>query len=120
MRYVYAAITNHTSWVGVVKLDLELANVGGGDCTVASRLYGPGCNGGEPFFVPREPNNPSADEDDGYLVTYVYDEDTQISKFLVMDAKSPTLDIVAAVRLPQRVPDGFHGLFVSEGDLAKL
>ncbi|KAK6153992.1 hypothetical protein DH2020_013631 [Rehmannia glutinosa] len=119
-RYVYAAITNHTSWVGVVKLDLELANVGSGDCTIASRLYGPDYNGGEPFFVPREPNNPSADEDDGYLVTYVYDEDTQISKFLVMDAKSPTLDIVVAVRLPQRVPDGFHGLFVSESDLAKL
>ncbi|KAK6153991.1 hypothetical protein DH2020_013630 [Rehmannia glutinosa] len=118
--YVYAAVTNHTSWVGVVKLDLELANVDGGDCTVASRLYGPGCNGGEPFFVPREPNNREADEDDGYLVTYVYDENTQISKFLVMDAKSPALDIIAAVKLPQRVPDGFHGLFVSESDLTKL
>ncbi|GFP79363.1 probable carotenoid cleavage dioxygenase 4 chloroplastic [Phtheirospermum japonicum] len=120
-RYVYAAITDDTSWVGVVKLDLSLNNtVDGGNYMVASRLYGPGCNGGEPFFVPRESNNPAAEEDDGYLITYVHEQHTQESKFLVMDAKSPTLDIVAVVKLPQRVPDGFHGLFVSESDLGKL
>ncbi|CAA0838275.1 Probable carotenoid cleavage dioxygenase 4-chloroplastic [Striga hermonthica] len=116
-RYVYATITDETSWKGIVKLDLSL---NGSDCTVARRLYGPGCNGGETFFVPREPNNPSADEDDGYLITYVHNELVGESTFLVMDAKSPTLDIVATVKLPQRVPDGFHGLFVPESDLKKL
>ncbi|KAL0297447.1 UNVERIFIED_CONTAM: putative carotenoid cleavage dioxygenase 4, chloroplastic [Sesamum radiatum] len=85
-----------------------------------NRLYGPGCYGGEPFFVAREPNNPAAEEDDGYLVTYVHNENTEESKFLVMDAKSPNLEIVASVKLPQRVPYGFHGLFVSEDDLNKL
>ncbi|KAL6578652.1 ccd4,nced4 [Orobanche minor] len=117
-RYVYAGLTDKTSWAGVVKLDLSLTNDDGR--IVASRLYGQGCNGGEPFFVAREPNNPAAEEDDGYLITYVHDEVIQESKFLVMDARSPTLDIIAAVKLPQRIPDGFHGLFVSESDLEKL
>ncbi|KAF7809532.1 putative carotenoid cleavage dioxygenase 4, chloroplastic [Senna tora] len=42
------------------------------------------------------------------------------SKFLVMDAKSPELEVVAEVRLPRRVPYGFHGLFVRESDIMKL
>ncbi|CAA0838278.1 Probable carotenoid cleavage dioxygenase 4-chloroplastic [Striga hermonthica] len=119
-RYVYAAIIGVKALVGMVKLDLTLADESGRDCTVARRLYGPGCSGGEPFFVPREPDNPTAEEDDGYVITYAHDENTQESKFLVMDAKSPTLDLVAVVKLPQRVPNGIHGLFVSEKDLKRL
>ncbi|XP_047978502.1 probable carotenoid cleavage dioxygenase 4, chloroplastic [Salvia hispanica] len=117
-RYVYAVILGKQTGIGVVKLDLSME--GGEECTVASRLYGPGCYGGEPFFVARDPENSAAEEDDGYLVTYVHDENAQESKFLVMDAKSSTLDIVAAVKLPQRVPGGFHGLFLSELELHKI
>ncbi|KAK4428922.1 putative carotenoid cleavage dioxygenase 4, chloroplastic [Sesamum alatum] len=114
-RYAYAAVVaTPMTIVGVVKLDLSLSS---DDCIVASRIYEPGCTGNEPFFVP---NNPAADEDDGFLVTYVHDEKTQESKFLVMDAKSPTLEIVAAVKLPGRVPTGFHGLFLSQSHLEKL
>ncbi|CAA0838277.1 Probable carotenoid cleavage dioxygenase 4-chloroplastic [Striga hermonthica] len=120
-RYVYAGEIGSTAVVGVVKLDLSLMDDEKcEDCTVASRQYGPGCYGSEPFFVAREPDNPAAEEDDGYLVTYMHDENIKESKFLVMDAKSPTLDIVAAVRLPQRVPNGFHGVFVPENDLMKV
>ncbi|CAN8325222.1 unnamed protein product [Cochlearia groenlandica] len=116
-RYVYAAIGDPMPKIsGVVKLDV----MNGDDCTVARRMYGPGCYGGEPFFVARDPRNAEADEDDGYLVTYVHDEVAGESKFLVMDAKSPELEIVAAVRLPRRVPYGFHGIFVKESDLNKL
>ncbi|XVE99973.1 hypothetical protein REPUB_Repub03eG0246100 [Reevesia pubescens] len=80
------------------------------ECTVASRMYEPGCYGGEPFFVAKAPENSGADveEDDGYLLSYVHNENTGESRFLVMDAKSPDLDIVATVKLPQRVPSGFH------------
>ncbi|XP_012847329.1 PREDICTED: probable carotenoid cleavage dioxygenase 4, chloroplastic [Erythranthe guttata] len=105
--------------VGVVKIDLSVEDSASGGI-VASRLYGPGCSGSEPFFVPREPENPSAEEDDGYLVAYIHDENNQESMFLVMDAKSPTLETVAAVKLPGRVPTGFHGLFIKESDLNKL
>ncbi|XP_042009144.1 probable carotenoid cleavage dioxygenase 4, chloroplastic [Salvia splendens] len=65
----------------------------------------------------RDPDNLTAAEDDGYLVTYVHDDNAQESMFLVMDAKSSTLDIVAAVKLPQRVPGAFHCLFLSELEL---
>nr|KYP34145.1 hypothetical protein KK1_044934 [Cajanus cajan] len=62
----------------------------------------------------------AVEEDDGYLVSYVHDERSGESKFVVMDAKSPELEVVAAVRLPRRVPYGFHGLFVKESELRKV
>ncbi|XP_075506019.1 putative carotenoid cleavage dioxygenase 4, chloroplastic [Primulina tabacum] len=114
-RYIYAALGAPMPKIsGVVKIDSSLSTADSNDCTVASRLYGPKCYGGEAIFVP---NDPETEEDDGYLVTFVHNEITLESKFIVMDAKSPTLEIVAAVRLPQRVPYGFHGIFVRDGDL---
>ncbi|KAL6348313.1 hypothetical protein AAG906_005612 [Vitis piasezkii] len=118
-KYVYAAVGNPMPKIsGVVKLDVSQTERK--ECIVGSRMYGPGCYGGEPFFVAREPDNPEAEEDDGYIVSYVHDEKSGESKFLVMDAKTPNLDIVAAVRLPRRVPYGFHGLFVRERDIKGL
>ncbi|XP_071698246.1 probable carotenoid cleavage dioxygenase 4, chloroplastic [Rutidosis leptorrhynchoides] len=120
-RYVYCGVGDPMPKIsGVVKLDVSQSELDRRECIVASRMFGPGCFGGEPFFVAREPENPDADEDDGYVVSYVHNENTGESRFVVMDAKSPTLEIVAAVKLPHRVPYGFHGLFVSESDLNKL
>ncbi|KAJ1380940.1 Carotenoid oxygenase [Sesbania bispinosa] len=111
-RFVYAAIGDPMPKIaGVAKLDVEKGE------TVGCRMFGEGCYGGEPFFVAREGEG---EEDDGYLVTYVHDEGKGESKFLVMDAKSPELDVVAAVKLPRRVPYGFHGLFVKESELRKV
>ncbi|VFQ95717.1 unnamed protein product [Cuscuta campestris] len=114
-KYVYAGIGNPTPKVsGVVKLDISMSESDRRDCTVASRLYGPGCFGGEPFFVAKEG---AVEEDEGYVLSYVHDEKTGESRFIVMDAQSPDLHIVAAVLLPRRVPYGFHGLFVSQHHL---
>ncbi|KAL8521451.1 hypothetical protein ACS0TY_011826 [Phlomoides rotata] len=111
-KYVYAAVIDEIpKATGVVKLDLSAG------CEVGRRMYGEGCYGGEPYFVAREPHNPAAAEDDGYVIVYVQDENKEESWFLVMNAKSTTLDIVAKVRLPGRVPYGFHGLFVAQNDL---
>ncbi|KAK4381211.1 putative carotenoid cleavage dioxygenase 4, chloroplastic [Sesamum angolense] len=86
-RYAYAAVVATPMMiVGVVKLDLSLSSDDCCDCVVASRMYEAGCTGNEPFFVP---NDAAADEDDGFLVTYVHDEIRKESKFLIMDAKSP-------------------------------
>ncbi|KAL5723976.1 9-cis-epoxycarotenoid dioxygenase [Ranunculus cassubicifolius] len=119
-RYGYLGIGNplpKTS--GVVKLDWS-----SGGREVGCRMFGEGCYGGEPLFVPwtndQQATEVEVEEDDGYLVMYVHDESSGESRFLVMDAKSPALDIVAAVKLPRRVPYGFHGIFVRETDLKKL
>lgn len=120
-RYVYAGVGDPMPKIsGVVKLDVSVADGDRRECIVATRMFGPGCYGGEPFFVARESDSPDMEEDDGYVVSYVHDENTGESRFLVMDATSPNLEIIAAVKLPRRVPYGFHGLFVKESDLNKL
>uniref|UniRef100_A0A1D1Z999 Putative carotenoid cleavage dioxygenase 4, chloroplastic n=1 Tax=Anthurium amnicola TaxID=1678845 RepID=A0A1D1Z999_9ARAE len=115
-RYAYLGVGEPQPKVaGVVKLDMEKKGKEGGDCVVARRMYGLGSFGGEPFFVAAP--DEGGEEDDGYLVTYVHDEGSGKSSFLVMDARSPELEVVAEVSLPRRVPYGFHGLFVSEAEL---
>ncbi len=74
--------------------------------------HGPGRAAGEPVFVPREG---STAEDDGYLVTFVHDLGGGPTDFVVMDAADfDRTDYVAKVTLPQRVPFGFHGNWVSD------
>ncbi|XP_057844966.2 9-cis-epoxycarotenoid dioxygenase NCED1, chloroplastic [Cryptomeria japonica] len=109
-RYAYMAIgAPFPKARGFAKLDFEKEK-DGGECIVGSRIFGENCFGGEGCFVARSDEK----EDDGYLVGFVHDESAGTSKLLVMDALSPTLEIVASVQLPARVPYGFHGLFVSQ------
>jgi carotenoid cleavage dioxygenase len=62
----------------------------------------------EALFVP----DPAAkNEDDGWLLAYVFDHADNRSQLLVVDAASMGKP-VAAVKLPHRVPHGFHGDFV--------
>ncbi|KAK4170480.1 carotenoid oxygenase [Cladorrhinum sp. PSN259] len=77
----------------------------------------------EPRFVPRAGGT---DEDDGWLLTYVIDEsqlgadgwcpDNAIGELWVIDAKG-LQEVVARIKLPQRVPYGFHGAWFSEGEI---
>jgi carotenoid cleavage dioxygenase len=60
---------------------------------------------GEAVFVPAAGGSA---EDDGYLMTYVYDAHTDLSEFVIYDAATMSSDPVASVQLP-RVPFGFHG-----------
>lgn len=77
----------------------------------------------ESRFVPRKDG---VSEDDGWLVSYVFDEfqldeneDCQEgakSELWIIDAKTMK-DVVARVHLPQRVPYGLHGNWFSEEDV---
>ncbi|ERN15872.1 9-cis-epoxycarotenoid dioxygenase NCED3, chloroplastic [Amborella trichopoda] len=102
-RYAYLAIVE--PWPkcrGFAKVDLETG-------TAHEFTYGEGRFGGEPCFVPAE--RKGGREDAGHVVTFVCNENTGQSELLIVDASS--LRITATVRLPSRVPYGFHGTFVS-------
>ncbi len=74
---------------------------------------GPTEHSGEWLFV----GDPAGDADDeGWLLSYVTDEATMRSRFVVLDATDVAAGPVASVALPQRVPYGFHGTWVPEGD----
>ena len=66
-------------------------------------------NGAAAEFV-MVPSSPDAAEDDGVLMGFVYDRDRDASDLVLLDAR--TMDDVAAVHLPVRVPYGFHGNWV--------
>ena len=76
-----------------------------------------GCCGGEAVFVPRPD---STTEDDGWLVTFVHDEREGTSELMVVNAQEVTAEPVARVLIPQRVPYGFHGIWISEEQLASF
>ncbi|XP_039060426.1 carotenoid 9,10(9',10')-cleavage dioxygenase-like [Hibiscus syriacus] len=59
-------------------------------------------------FVPKDKG---VEEDDGWAITFVHNEDTNISQVLIIEAKSFTSKPVAKITLPLRVPYGFHGCF---------
>lgn len=69
---------------------------------------GRGRSPGEPVFVP---SASARTEDDGYLLTYVYDAASDSSELVIMDAASMDAEPVAVVALP-RIPSGFHGSWI--------
>lgn len=83
----------------------------------------------EPRFVPRREGERRS-EDDGWLLTYVFDEsqlqtegehagecrEGAVSELWVIDARTMR-DVVARVRLPQRVPYGLHGTWFDEDEV---
>jgi carotenoid cleavage dioxygenase len=72
--------------------------------TTRARRLGPGWEASEFCFVPHAEGSA---EDDGVLMGYVHDRSTGLSDLVLLDAG--TLEDVAAVHLPGRVPAGFHG-----------
>lgn len=109
-RYGYTALFSDPPMPlikGLVKYDLS-----SGSSQIHE--FGAGRYGGEAVFVPR----PDATaEDDGWLITFVYDETSGRSELVVVNAQDVTTEPVARVIVPQRVPYGFHGAWVSEEQL---
>ncbi len=119
-RYVYGVLSGpFPKYGGIAKFDLEASQ--NNDVTqqavVGWHKFPANCFCSEPYFVPRS-TDPSILEDDGYILTYYHDEAANVSKLLVLDARSPTLEIVTSLKLPHRVPYGFHGLFVTNEQLS--
>jgi carotenoid cleavage dioxygenase len=66
----------------------------------------------EAVFVPSQPD---AAEDDGWVLSLVYDSDRDTSDLLVLNASDFTGEPQAVIHLPQRVPFGFHGNWIPDG-----
>lgn len=77
---------------------------------------GPGKWYSEAPFAPRDD---SRAEDDGYLVGYMWDDDKQASFVVIFDAGDVAQGPIARIRLPQRVPHGFHSTWVSGARLQR-
>ena len=87
-----------------LKHDLDLA-------TTEVHEYGRGRVALEPVFVPRHDDAP---EDDGWVMSYVYDAATDSSDVVILNAQDFGGEPVAVISLPQRVPFGFHGNWVPD------
>jgi carotenoid cleavage dioxygenase-like enzyme len=90
------------------------SNIGKYDLVTGERTlhdFGPTVSTGEPVFVPRDG---ATAEDDGYIVTFLFDKADQSSSFVVLDAADMSAEPIATVPLPQRVPNGFHGSWFAD------
>ncbi len=74
---------------------------------------GPGRVAGEFVFVA---GSDDAGEDEGWLMGYVADLAEGCSELLIVDARSMTEQ--ARIRIPRRIPAGFHGNWVADAALA--
>lgn len=126
-RYTYLAAADrpvgHAPLQAVLKLDLER-----GTQEIWSAAPRGFC--AEPIFVPRprsrdlaalvtpdvgDPlNNTAADEDDGWLLTLVYDAAVHRSKLVILDARDLSRGPLAVLHLKQHIPHGLHGSFTSQ------
>eukprot|EP01121_Diplochlamys_sp_Union-15-3_P012207 TRINITY_DN3630_c0_g1_i1.p1 TRINITY_DN3630_c0_g1~~TRINITY_DN3630_c0_g1_i1.p1 ORF type:complete len:335 (-),score=47.13 TRINITY_DN3630_c0_g1_i1:39-1043(-) len=67
--------------------------------------------GGEFVYVPKS----DSAEDDGYLIGFVFDETKNNSEVVILSAVN--LEVSCRIALPQRVPYGFHGGWLTREQL---
>jgi len=65
---------------------------------------------GEFVFVPETPDSP---EGEGWLIGFVVDMATEMTDLVILDARRFEDAPVASVRVPHRVPPGFHGNWIA-------
>jgi carotenoid cleavage dioxygenase-like enzyme len=104
--------TRH-GWFALPRANPETIDVGG----IAHRDYatgvtsrwdpGPNRHCGEALFVPGGDG-----EGEGWLLTFVYDHARDTSELAILEALDVGAGPVAEVRMPRRVPFGFHGAWI--------
>lgn len=103
-RHAWFAATredpNTVDFAGVGHVDYQTGAVSEWD-------PGPTRHAGEAFFVPGD-----AAEAEGWLLTFVYDHVSKQSVLAILDAQRVSAGPIAEVVLPQRVPYGFHGVWI--------
>ena len=106
-RYIYAArfrLEAMPTFCGEMKIDNDT-----GEIQVHS--FGDAGESGEAVFAPRIN---ATTEDDGYVICFVYNRDTHESECHIIDAQRFEEEPVARIKIPQRVPHGFHAHWVAD------
>lgn len=105
-RFSYHSVIPYeipVTFEGIVKYDLDSG-------AVVDRFdYPKGVFGSEAPFAQRPG---TTEEDDGYLLNFVTDTRDWSSACWVMDARDLSAGPIAQVKLPARIPSGFHSSFV--------
>jgi all-trans-8'-apo-beta-carotenal 15,15'-oxygenase len=107
-RYLYIGAahgdTGNAPLQAILKIDLESG---------LRQLWSAAPRGfiGEPIFVER-PN--ATDEDDGWVLTLVYDAVHHRSDVVILDARDLNRGAIARLHLKHHVPYGLHGSFTPE------
>jgi carotenoid cleavage dioxygenase len=109
-RYGFSAALRREGDAGRFDGDRVLKHDFAAGTTVEADL-GAGRSGSEAVFVPA---GPTAGEDEGWLLDYVYDAGRDASDLVILDAHDFGGPPVATIALPQRVPFGFHGNWVPD------
>ena len=78
--------------------------------TSQTLVFGDGKMAAEPVFVPRDG---ATNEDDGYLLTLVFDPASNKSDLVIVPAEDLSAGAIATIHLPRRVPFGFHGDWIA-------
>ena len=89
---------------GIIKFDMQS---GEGEHMKLPKGVAPS----EPLFVAAEG---ASSEDEGYVLSFIYEPSTHTSDLWIMDATALARGPIAKVKLPVRVPIGFHGVWVPQ------
>ncbi|HKM71781.1 MAG TPA: carotenoid oxygenase family protein [Stellaceae bacterium] len=111
-RYAYTAHHDRGFLLGgpAMKHDLERG-------TTEVHDFGPGQVTLEPVFVKKAGG---VAEDEGWIMSYVYDPERNLSDVVILDAQDFDGEPVARIRLPVRVPFGFHAAWTPDVDTASV
>jgi 9-cis-epoxycarotenoid dioxygenase len=90
-------------FVGYAKWDLL------NRCLASTVYYGENNIGGEPVVIR------GSEDDEIYIGSYIYTKGDDTSYFDLYDAK--TSERICRLKMPQRIPQGFHGTFISGQEL---
>jgi carotenoid cleavage dioxygenase len=75
--------------------------------------FGAGRHPGEFVFVPEHEGSA---EGEGWLMGFVMDMNSQTTDLVILDTRRFEEAPVASIRLPHRVPPGFHSNWIAQGD----
>ena len=109
-RYVYigaiAQISGNAPLQAIAKVDMQTGKQ-------EFHSFAPRGFISEPIFVPRD-RNPDSAEDDGWVLTLVFDATHNRSDLIVLDAQNVSDKPLATLHLKHHVPYGLHGSFTHE------